>query len=48
MTPFQTVGPFFDFGLELETGEVVATAAAQGRQIVVEGSLRDGAGASGQ
>ena len=45
VTPFQTVGPFFDFGLELETGEVVATAAAQGRQIVVEGSLRDGAGA---
>ena len=44
VTPFQTVGPFFDFGLELETGEVVATAAAQGRQIVVEGSLRDGAG----
>jgi protocatechuate 3,4-dioxygenase, alpha subunit len=44
VTPFQTVGPFFDFGLELENGNVLATVAAQGRQIVVEGSIRDGAG----
>jgi protocatechuate 3,4-dioxygenase, alpha subunit len=44
VTPFQTVGPFFDFGLDLENGNVLATSAAQGRQIVVEGSIRDGAG----
>jgi protocatechuate 3,4-dioxygenase alpha subunit len=44
VTPFQTVGPFFDFGLELENGGVMAAPGSQGRQIVVEGSIRDGAG----
>ena len=45
VTPFQTVGPFFDFGLELETGEVVATAAAQrAARLSSRAPLRDGAG----
>jgi protocatechuate 3,4-dioxygenase, alpha subunit len=44
VTPFQTVGPFFDFGLELDGGDVVASEAAHGRRIVIEGSIRDGAG----
>jgi protocatechuate 3,4-dioxygenase alpha subunit len=44
VTPFQTVGPFFDFGLELEAGGIVASPSAQGRHVVVEGSIRDGAG----
>jgi protocatechuate 3,4-dioxygenase, alpha subunit len=44
VTPFQTVGPFFDFGLELEGGGIVASHAADGMHIVVAGSIRDGAG----
>jgi protocatechuate 3,4-dioxygenase, alpha subunit len=44
VTPFQTVGPFFDFGMELDGGEIVAAEAAQGRHVVIEGSIRDGAG----
>jgi protocatechuate 3,4-dioxygenase, alpha subunit len=44
LTPSQTVGPFFDFGLEYEGGEIVAGDAAQGRHIIVEGSVRDGVG----
>jgi len=44
LTPSQTVGPFFDFGLEIEGGDIVASPAADGRHIVVQGSLRDGAG----
>jgi protocatechuate 3,4-dioxygenase alpha subunit len=44
VTPSQTVGPFFDFGLEVENGGVMAGAAGLGRQIVIEGSIRDGAG----
>ena len=44
ITPSQTVGPFFDFGLEIEGGEIVASPAADGLHIVVQGSLRDGAG----
>ena len=42
MTPFQTVGPFFDFGLELETGEVVATAGATDGRLSSREPLRDG------
>ena len=45
VTPSQTVGPFFDFGLEIANGDRVASAGADGRQIVVEGTIRDGAGA---
>ncbi|MEO7271664.1 MAG: protocatechuate 3,4-dioxygenase subunit alpha [Vicinamibacterales bacterium] len=44
LTPSQTVGPFFDFGLEIAGGELVASPAAEGLHIVVQGSLRDGAG----
>jgi protocatechuate 3,4-dioxygenase alpha subunit len=44
VTPFQTVGPFFDFGLEIAGGDIVASPGADGLHIVVEGSLRDGAG----
>lgn len=44
ITPFQTVGPFFDFGLEFEGGDIVASDVADGVHIVVEGTLRDGAG----
>src|SRR5215208_4831025 len=44
LTPFQTLGPFFDFGLVIRDGEIVAEAGAAGRHITVEGSLRDGAG----
>ena len=45
LTPSQTVGPFFDFGLEIADGDRVASAAADGRRIVLEGTMRDGAGA---
>jgi protocatechuate 3,4-dioxygenase, alpha subunit len=44
LTPFQTLGPFFDFGLILPDGGSVATRAAAGRHVVIEGTVRDGAG----
>lgn len=44
ITPFQTVGPFFDFGLQFPGGEAAATDAADGVHIVIEGTMRDGAG----
>ena len=44
LTPFQTLGPFFDFGLVIAGGDVVADAAAAGRHITLEGIVRDGAG----
>jgi protocatechuate 3,4-dioxygenase alpha subunit len=44
VTPSQTVGPFFDFGLEFEGGEVIAADGARGTHIVIDGSMRDGAG----
>jgi protocatechuate 3,4-dioxygenase alpha subunit len=44
LTPFQTVGPFFDFGLIIPGGETIAGPSASGRHIVVEGTVRDGAG----
>jgi protocatechuate 3,4-dioxygenase alpha subunit len=44
LTPFQTLGPFFDFGLVIPDGGVVAQPAAAGRHIAVEGTVRDGAG----
>jgi protocatechuate 3,4-dioxygenase alpha subunit len=44
ITPSQTVGPFFDFGLEIEGGEIVAADGADGIHITIEGTLRDGAG----
>jgi protocatechuate 3,4-dioxygenase alpha subunit len=44
LTPFQTLGPFFDFGLVITDGDIVARSGARGRQIVIEGVVRDGAG----
>jgi protocatechuate 3,4-dioxygenase alpha subunit len=44
LTPFQTVGPFFDCGLIIPGGETVAGPSAPGRHIAVEGTVRDGAG----
>ncbi len=44
LTPFQTLGPFFDFGLVIRDGDLVAQPAATGRHITIEGALRDGAG----
>ena len=44
LTPFQTLGPFFDFGLIIPDGAVVAQPAAAGRHITFEGTVRDGAG----
>jgi protocatechuate 3,4-dioxygenase, alpha subunit len=44
LTPFQTLGPFFDFGLVIRDGGIVAQAAADGRHVTIEGTVRDGAG----
>jgi len=44
LTPFQTLGPFFDFGLVIPDGEVVAQAGAAGRHVTIEGVVRDSAG----
>ncbi len=44
LTPFQTLGPFFDFGLVIPNGEVVAAASAAGRHVTIEGVVRDSAG----
>ncbi len=43
-TPFQTVGPFFRFGLVFD-GCDRPVGASEGTRIVVEGTVRDGAGA---
>ena len=43
-TPFQTLGPFFDFGLVISNGDVVAAPETSGRHVVIEGTLRDGNG----
>ena len=44
LTPFQTVGPFFDFGLIIPGGETIAQPSTPGRHVAVEGTIRDGAG----
>jgi protocatechuate 3,4-dioxygenase alpha subunit len=44
LTPFQTLGPFFDFGLVISDGGIVAQPTAAGRHITIEGTVRDGAG----
>ena len=44
LTPFQTLGPFFDFGLVLPDGAIVARPAATGRHVTIAGTVRDGAG----
>jgi protocatechuate 3,4-dioxygenase, alpha subunit len=45
LTPFQTLGPFFDFGLVIRDGGIVAQPGAQGRHVLIEGVVRDGEGA---
>lgn len=45
LTPFQTLGPFFDFGLIIRDGGIVAQPGAQGRHVLIEGVVRDGDGA---
>ena len=45
VTPFQTVGPFFDFGLEFAGGDIVALRRrGRPRTSSSSGSVRDGAG----
>jgi protocatechuate 3,4-dioxygenase, alpha subunit len=44
LTPFQTLGPFFDFGLVMADGNVVCQSEATGRHVEIEGTIRDGAG----
>lgn len=44
LTPFQTLGPFFDFGLIIPNGDTVAQPESSGRHVVIEGTLRDGNG----
>jgi protocatechuate 3,4-dioxygenase alpha subunit len=44
-TPFQTLGPFFHFALPFRGGDTLRTEATQGERIVIEGVVRDGAGA---
>jgi protocatechuate 3,4-dioxygenase, alpha subunit len=45
-TPFQTIGPFFHYALSYDGGDVLVTPATLGSPIVVEGVVRDGAGAA--
>jgi protocatechuate 3,4-dioxygenase, alpha subunit len=45
LTPFQTLGPFFDFGLVIRDGGNIAQPGAQGRHVLIEGVVRDGEGA---
>ena len=40
LTPFQTLGPFFDFGLVISEGDVVAKPESTGRHIAIEGTVR--------
>jgi protocatechuate 3,4-dioxygenase, alpha subunit len=44
LTPFQTLGPFFDFGVVIPDGDIVAKPESAGRHIVIEGTVRDGKG----
>ena len=44
LTPFQTLGPFFDFGLVLPDGHLVAQRTAPGRHVTIAGTVRDGTG----
>jgi protocatechuate 3,4-dioxygenase alpha subunit len=45
LTPFQTLGPFFDFGLIIPDGDLIAAPAAAGRHVTIDGVIRDSAGA---
>jgi len=42
LTPFQTLGPFFDFGLVIPNGGIIAEPGAAGRHVSIEGVVRDG------
>jgi protocatechuate 3,4-dioxygenase alpha subunit len=44
-TPFQTVGPFFDFGLDYIGSERLIEPQTQGRRIMIGGVVLDGVGA---
>ena len=44
-TPSQTVGPFFHHALPFEGGGILVRPGTQGQRIVIEGTVRDGAGA---
>jgi protocatechuate 3,4-dioxygenase alpha subunit len=44
-TPFQTVGPFFNFALDFPGGRAVATDGTQGTRVSIAGTVLDGAGA---
>jgi protocatechuate 3,4-dioxygenase alpha subunit len=45
LTPFQTVGPFFEVAMPAPGRSPRVTDATEGRRIRVEGTVRDGAGA---
>lgn len=45
LTPFQTLGPFFSFALPFPGGDTLADQSMPGTRIVIEGCVRDGAGA---
>lgn len=44
LTPYQTVGPFFDFALTIPGGETIAAETTTGRRVAIEGTVVDGAG----
>ena len=44
LTPFQTLGPFFDCGLRDAGSEIIADETIEGRRIRVEGTVLDSAG----
>jgi protocatechuate 3,4-dioxygenase alpha subunit len=44
LTPFQTIGPFFHHALLFKGGETLTAEGTVGQQIVIEGTVRDGAG----
>jgi protocatechuate 3,4-dioxygenase alpha subunit len=43
-TPFQTVGPFFHFALDVPAGHVVVSGETTGTRVSIEGTVRDGGG----
>jgi len=45
-TPSQTVGPFFHHALPFDGGAIVVRGGTKGTRIVIEGTVRDGAGAA--
>ena len=45
LTPYQTIGPFFHHALLFTGGELLTAEATVGQRIVIEGTVRDGAGA---